>query len=186
MLQSIIIFNALQIYFHIFFVIIIFNTLQIYFHIFFVFYLPLDISYQKNPDDFLEYLFFFPRSSLLNISRRLFFAYRTDNIFLRGNNIILGCVTHALNCRILTIFPGDPNCSSNTCYIFKRKIFLFVEYILIFQEASFFYSNRYQFSSKSYLVIEHIRLSRRLYAIEQTHIPGRFPQNRSRLLLSTY
>ena len=63
--------------------------------------------------------------------------------------------------RTDAIFPGDPNCSSNTCDFSRRKIFLSVEHILVFREAllvhwtrmnfpeaSIFSPNRYQFSRK--------------------------------------
>ena len=67
-------------------------------------------------------------------------------------------------------FQGDSICS------LKRPYFLF-EQILItppthtnFPGASIFSSNRYPFSRKPYLVLEHIRFSRRLLWLEQIRI----------------
>ena len=74
------------------------------------------------------------------------------------------------------IFP-DLVCGSNTCHfpgspVYSLKhIILFQEVLLLhrthmnFSGASILSSNRYQFFRKPYLVLEHIRFSRRPYAL---------------------
>ena len=84
--------------------------------------------------------------------------------------------------------------SSAKKYVFSRKFYLFVRQTLLshqtdtnfpsnpyynlyipqthtnFPGASIFSSNRYSFSRKPYLVLEHIRFSRRHLCLEQIHI----------------
>ena len=74
-------------------------------------------------------------------------------------------------------FQGGSICSWNTPYYFIEQILIFPEILIFsprihtnFPGASIFSSNRYSFSRKPYLILEHIQFSRRPYLVLE-HIP---------------
>ena len=66
---------------------------------------------------------------------------------------------------------------SSKRHVFSRRFYLFVEHtlylieqILIFPETLIWFSNTYKFSRKPYLVLEHIRFSRRPLCLEHIRL----------------
>ena len=132
---------------------------------------------QKQPLRQFSNLFFFSRSNLFIISQECPFVPRTDMNFPGGSIMFF---------EQIQIFQEG----LSKRHVFSRRFYLFVEQTLLshrtgtnfprkplfsprthtnFPGASIFSSNRYSFSRKPYLVLEHLRFFRRPYLSPQTH-----------------
>ena len=133
-------------------------------------------------DSFRKYLVFFSRSNLFMIFEECPLVPRTDMNFPGGS--ICSSNRHKFSRRVYMFFEQTRIFQEGLSkkYVFSRRFCLFVEQSLLshrtgtnfprkplfssrthtnFPGASIFSSNRYSFSRKSYLVLEHLRFSRR-------------------------
>ena len=121
--------------------------------------LERDCHLQKQPPRrFSKYImFFFSRSNLFTIFQKGLNVCRTDS-FLEDLS-----KRHVFSRRVY-LFVKQTLSSHRTDTNFPKNFYLILE------QSSIFSLNRYSFSRKPYLDLEHILLSRRLLCLEQIDI----------------